>query len=444
MRTKRYSCIVLLATMALMLFVSSVAAAKVTITYWHRESLAFDLITEMAKEFEAANPNVEIKVLQVTGDEYEPKLFTAMRSGTHPDIVHLFHWVDLRLSQMVEPYSLEHFTQAELDEMIGPHKEYFSDDEGRLLTVPYAFLGPTIIYNRELWREAGLDEKAHPKTWKELLLVAQKLTKYDSSGRLLQAGFAWPDSRHLAQELVSQMGGALQSRDQRSSMVYSSEWIEAVSFVRDLMTEYKVYDPRYITWNEGWTQGKIGSMSIWTWFLNYAPTQAPNIEWDVFKMPTPYGKDTDIRGWTNIEGGLAVLKRKRNPEQEKAVWDFVRFILKDEKNIVELAREMGGLPANTAYWESPGLAQEPMLKVLIEEMPYLVYPGDFCIENLRMARAELEKILYEDAPIEETLDALAKRETANLARKDYKFSEWVYIDQIAEGMDAVPKQIIPE
>ena len=44
-------------------------------------------------------------------------------------------------------------------------------------------------YNKDLWAEAGLTDDDIPKTWDEFIEVAQKLTKFDENGNMVQAGY---------------------------------------------------------------------------------------------------------------------------------------------------------------------------------------------------------------------------------------------------------------
>jgi sn-glycerol 3-phosphate transport system substrate-binding protein len=66
---------------------------------------------------------------------------------------------------------------------------YYSDLAGNLLSFPFNSSTPILYYNKDLFRAAGLDDNAAPKTWPEVEAAARKLRK---SG--VRCGFTthWP------------------------------------------------------------------------------------------------------------------------------------------------------------------------------------------------------------------------------------------------------------
>ena len=69
-----------------------------------------------------------------------------------------------------------------------------------------------LYWNKELFKEAGLDPEKAPATWQEQLEFAQKLTKRDSAGNVSQWGIQIPSSGFpywLFQALATQVGAIL-------------------------------------------------------------------------------------------------------------------------------------------------------------------------------------------------------------------------------------------
>ena len=54
---------------------------------------------------------------------------------------------------------------------------YYSDLAGNLLSFPFNSSTPILYYNKDLFRAAGIDDEAAPKTWPELEAAARKLRK---------------------------------------------------------------------------------------------------------------------------------------------------------------------------------------------------------------------------------------------------------------------------
>lgn len=66
---------------------------------------------------------------------------------------------------------------------------YFSDEEGRLLALPFNVSTPVLYYNRDALRQSKLDPYKPPKTWYEMPPVLGALTE---SGRACALTTTWP------------------------------------------------------------------------------------------------------------------------------------------------------------------------------------------------------------------------------------------------------------
>jgi sn-glycerol 3-phosphate transport system substrate-binding protein len=66
---------------------------------------------------------------------------------------------------------------------------YYADVSGNLLSYPFNSSTPILYYNKTMFRDAGLDPEAPPKTWPELGIAAKKLRDYGAA-----CGFttSWP------------------------------------------------------------------------------------------------------------------------------------------------------------------------------------------------------------------------------------------------------------
>src|SRR6185295_10392232 len=92
--------------------------------------------------------------------------------------------------------------------------------DGQYYAVPTAVRSLALFWNKKLFSEAGLDAAKPPQTLDELLATAQKLTKRDGGGNLLQAGIALDmglqDHHWIREVLIRQMGGQPYSADGKS------------------------------------------------------------------------------------------------------------------------------------------------------------------------------------------------------------------------------------
>jgi sn-glycerol 3-phosphate transport system substrate-binding protein len=68
---------------------------------------------------------------------------------------------------------------------------YFSDAEGRLLALPFSAATPVLYYNRDAFRQAGLDPELPPKTWYEVAKTLGTLVESGQSCGLTTAWQSW-------------------------------------------------------------------------------------------------------------------------------------------------------------------------------------------------------------------------------------------------------------
>ena len=67
-----------------------------------------------------------------------------------------------------------------------------SQTGGKTWGVPFQRSTVVLYWNKELFKEAGLDPEKAPATWAEQAAFAQKLTKRDASGNVTQWGVQIP------------------------------------------------------------------------------------------------------------------------------------------------------------------------------------------------------------------------------------------------------------
>lgn len=66
---------------------------------------------------------------------------------------------------------------------------YYSDVDGNMLSFPFNASTPILYYNKDLFRAAGLDPEAAPKTWPEVGAAAKRLR---SAGAVCGLTTSWP------------------------------------------------------------------------------------------------------------------------------------------------------------------------------------------------------------------------------------------------------------
>ena len=69
-----------------------------------------------------------------------------------------------------------------------------SQTGGKTWGIPFQRSTIVLYWNKDLFKEAGLDPNKPPANWDEMVEYAQKLTKGDASGKVTQWGVQIPSS----------------------------------------------------------------------------------------------------------------------------------------------------------------------------------------------------------------------------------------------------------
>ncbi|HYF95292.1 MAG TPA: ABC transporter substrate-binding protein [Symbiobacteriaceae bacterium] len=167
-------------------------AEKVTITFWHswgeNDIPKFERI---ATEFMNANPNIIVKMTRVPGGETDTqKLMTAVTAGTGPDVYLLDRFI---AAQRAEAGVLEDLS-ALITASNFDTKQFYDWGikectwKGKVWCLPVDTDTRMLFYNKDHFKEAGLDPEKPPKTIDELDQMADKLTKKEGN-KVVRYGF---------------------------------------------------------------------------------------------------------------------------------------------------------------------------------------------------------------------------------------------------------------
>ena len=172
-----------LAAVAVAVGFSSPAFAVTEIMWWHAMSGELGRqVEKLAADFNASQ--TEYKVVPSYKGNYTETVTAAIfafRSRSQPAIVQVNEIATATMiaarGAIYPVFELmrdeqEPFTPgAYLPAVTG----YYADTSGNLLSFPFNSSTPILYYNKDMFREVGLDPEAPPKTWPELGAAAKKL-----------------------------------------------------------------------------------------------------------------------------------------------------------------------------------------------------------------------------------------------------------------------------
>jgi multiple sugar transport system substrate-binding protein len=247
MRSKKRLILLSAITVVLLLSINIAASAKTKVSL-----LMVDLegpvrpivLEELIPEFERLNPDIEVEVELASWAGYTEKLQTLFVSGLIPDVFqcgatgtiladYATRGLLLPLENEIEDW--EDWPEAAIEDVTF---------EGHMYGVPYRLDLRPFWWRKDHFEEAGLGREAKPRTWDEMIEVAQKLTIRRSDGQFERAGVdQGGDYPGWWWYSLYQAGGRLFNDDFTQSEVNSSAGIDAMQFYVDISNKYELCPP---------------------------------------------------------------------------------------------------------------------------------------------------------------------------------------------------------
>ena len=313
------------------------------------------LIDSMAGDFEKDNPGIKVKpIYSGTYQESIVKALTAMKSG-EPPVLSVLLSTDM-FTLIDEGAILDWTTQATSADDQAWMKSFYpafmenSQTGGKVWGIPFQRSTIVLYWNKEMFKEAGLDPNRAPENWKEMLQYAQKLTKRDSAGNVSQWGVQVPSSGFpywLFQGFTTPNGAVLMNKAGSQTYYDSPAVIEALQFWVDLSRKHKVMPPGIIEWGttpKDFFERKIAMM--WTTTGNLTNVKN-NAKFDFGVAMLPAAK----RRGSPTGGGNFYLFKKSTPAQQQAALKFAKWMTSAER-AAQWGIETGYVAVRPQAWET--------------------------------------------------------------------------------------------
>jgi raffinose/stachyose/melibiose transport system substrate-binding protein len=166
-----------------------------TITWWHNSNNqpGKGYYEQVAKDFEADHPGVDVQVSAMAHEDMVSKLQAAFQSGDVPDVYmergggELADHVEAGLTKDISESAAEEITK------IGGSVAGWQVD-GKTYALPFSVGVVGFWYNKDLFAQAGIDKA--PTTMDELYDVIDKLKAADLTPLSVGAGDKWPAAHY--------------------------------------------------------------------------------------------------------------------------------------------------------------------------------------------------------------------------------------------------------
>jgi sn-glycerol 3-phosphate transport system substrate-binding protein len=319
-------------------FAAPAARADTELTFYYPIAVGGPLtkvIDGLAAEFERENPGIKVHPIYAGNyDDARIKALAALKAGQPAQLSVLFSIdiYELLEQDVIVPWDdvaktsddkawLKAFYPALM--MNGTYK-------GKVYGIPFQRSTIVLYWNKDAFKEAGLDPNKPPATWNEMVSMAQKLVKKDASGNVTRWGVEVPSTGYaywMFQAFARQNGQDLMNRDGNKTNYDNPDVIAALQYWRDLGAKDHVMPEGTVEWGtlrQAFTEGKTAMMWHTTGNLT-AVKDTAKFPFGVAMLPA-----SKQRG-SPTGGGNFYLFKKTTPAEREAALKFVKFMTTPER-----------------------------------------------------------------------------------------------------------------
>jgi len=312
--------------------------AQTQLTFYYPIAVAGPLtkvIDGSARQFEQENPGIKVNPIYAGNyDDTRIKALAALKAGQSAplSVLYSIDLYELIEQDVIVPWDdvtttpddkawLKAFYPALM--MNGTYK-------GKVYGIPFQRSTIVLYWNKEAFKEAGLDPDRPPANWTEMAQMASKLVKKDASGNVTRWGVMVPSTGYpywMFQAFARQNGQDLMNREGNATNYAHPDVIAALQYWRDLGVKHKVMPEGTVEWGtlrQAFTEGKTAMMWHTTGNLT-AVKDTAKFPFGVAMLPA-----SKQRG-SPTGGGNFYLFKKTTPEERKAALAFVKWITAPER-----------------------------------------------------------------------------------------------------------------
>ena len=372
------------AVLVLVALVVCIAAApvvaqddQINMTMWVR-SIPFQ--TQALVDEWNANNDSQVELTVIPSGEFVTKMGAAIAAGDPPDIASIDLIYTPAFAAAGQLVDITDFVRAlpYADDLTPAHME-LGMYEGRNYAVPTGVDGSFIVYNIDLFEQAGLDPENPPTTWDEMLDAMRAINALgdDTYGYWFSMNCAGCNAFTFL-PFIWASGGDVLSAD------YSEATITSDPIVRDALAFYNTI------WEEGlapegasidnganfvaaFGAGNIGMAGTGNFAIAGYTTNFPDLNFGVFHIPGQEGGAASF-------GGGDVIAIASGTEHVEEAWRFIEWTLSEEAQI-EIYAANGQIPVrlelvDNKYFEGDERQATAASALAVGKTPYTTVYND--------------------------------------------------------------------
>lgn len=317
----------------LLLGASTLASAKEKIIFWHAMGGNFQpTLNKIVEEYNKSQDKIEVEALyQGSYQEALNKFKSVQGTDKAPASIQLneisteYMYNSGAITPMQEFVKKDNYDLTKLEDTL---INYYTIN-GTLYSMPFNSSASILLYNKDAFKEVGLDPEKAPKSYKELAEAAKKLTKGTERYGFAMIMDAWFIEQLLANEntlYVNEENG--RAGKSPTAVAYNGEKIKTIfNWLNDMYRDNTAtsYGKEYQNTRAAFLSGKV-SMYIDSSAGIQQLTELANFEIGSAYVPSENGEFTGVP----IGGASLWITNSVSDEKQAAAWDFVKYAVSKE------------------------------------------------------------------------------------------------------------------
>ena len=329
-----------------------------------------EMVQPLVREFEAQNPDVQVRVQQIPWTAAHEKLLTAHVGRATPDLAQLGNtWVPefqaldalvaigdrVAASGDIDPR--DHFPGIWDTNVLG----------GQPYGVPWYVDTRLLFYRTDLLAAAGFAEP--PRNWAQWRRALEALTARGPENY----GILLPINEWTQPVILGLQAGSPLLKDGDTHGDFAGPAFgRALDFYAGLFTDglappMSNYEIANIY--QEFERGTFAMIITGPWNIGEFRRRLPSDmqdRWTTAPMPAAEGDGPGV----SLAGGSSLVVFESSPHQDEA-WRLIEFLSRPEQQ-VRFFRLTGDLPAHRDAWSAPELADAPEAKAFRDQLEYVV------------------------------------------------------------------------
>jgi multiple sugar transport system substrate-binding protein len=318
------------------------------------QSFEYLSLEKIVTAYNASQSKVHVTLQYVNSDNALTKATVALQGDKQPDISYQY---GTNLPQLATTPRLVDLT-SRVNAPDFHWSDYFPGERdvatvnGKVLGVPALVDNLAVVYNKDLFKKAGVPVPKADWTWADFVSAAKAIS--DPSQNIFGLTFPADGSETTVWEyeaMLWEAGGDILNSSNTQAAFNSAAGVRALTILQQMQQDnslYLDYLPSSGKSETLFNSGNIGMIITGPWDLS----SFPDVNYGVQIMPSfdPGGSHITIAGpdnWVIFDNGSARVD---------ASWNFLQY-LSTPQNLLEDSMATGHLPTRSSVEQLPGFSQ---------------------------------------------------------------------------------------